>query len=73
VMYSFSQTWIEKIITAGCWQDFQRHNESPMTRVYPRGSRFDSVDDDPILAWNCGCHIVFLNYQMEMKRSGIES
>jgi hypothetical protein len=66
-MNSFSETGIEKRITGNPLQDFQRHNESPMTQVYPKGSRFDLADYDPILTRNCGYQLVFLNPQTESK------
>eukprot|EP01117_Protostelium_nocturnum_P011946 TRINITY_DN4370_c0_g1_i2.p1 TRINITY_DN4370_c0_g1~~TRINITY_DN4370_c0_g1_i2.p1 ORF type:complete len:1078 (+),score=361.84 TRINITY_DN4370_c0_g1_i2:54-3287(+) len=35
------------------------------TRVYPKGSRVDSSNYNPMTAWNIGCQLVALNYQTE--------
>jgi phosphatidylinositol phospholipase C delta len=34
-----------------------------IARIYPRGTRFDSSNFDPILPWLAGCQMVALNYQ----------
>lgn len=38
-------------------------NRTCLTRVYPKGQRIDSSNYDPVPMWNCGCHMVALNYQ----------
>jgi hypothetical protein len=38
-------------------------NIHQMIRVYPKGTRFDSSNQNPIIGWNSGCQMVALNYQ----------
>jgi hypothetical protein len=64
-MYSLVESQVERLIEAGCRQEFERHNARHMTRVYPKGWRIDSSNYDPIPCWNCGCQLVALNYQTE--------
>lgn len=39
------------------------YNQSHMTRTYPAGSRVDSSNYSPLLAWSIGCQLVSLNFQ----------
>lgn len=39
------------------------YNKNQLSRVYPKGSRMDSSNYDPMPMWNCGCQMVSLNYQ----------
>ena len=34
-----------------------------LSRVYPGGHRINSSNYDPRIMWNCGCHMLALNYQ----------
>ena len=38
-------------------------SERQLVRTYPKGVRFDSSNYDPIPLWNCGMHMVALNWQ----------
>ena len=38
-------------------------SERQLVRTYPKGGRFDSSNYDPIPMWNCGMHMVALNWQ----------
>ncbi|CAD5112060.1 DgyrCDS1306 [Dimorphilus gyrociliatus] len=38
-------------------------NKSQLSRIYPRGNRFDSSNFNPMWSWLCGCQLVSLNYQ----------
>ena len=40
-----------------------KFNKVGMSRVYPKGMRFDSSNYLPISMWNHGCQMVSLNYQ----------
>lgn len=42
-----------------------KFNKNQLCRVYPKGSRVDSSNYNPITAWNVGCQLVALNYQTE--------
>lgn len=39
------------------------HNMRHLSRIYPKGSRFDSSNYNPAAAWACGAQLVALNYQ----------
>ena len=43
--------------------DMLKCTERQLVRTYPRGSRFDSSNYDPIMMWNCGIQLVALNFQ----------
>ncbi|XP_076822087.1 1-phosphatidylinositol 4,5-bisphosphate phosphodiesterase delta-4-like [Clavelina lepadiformis] len=45
--------------------DFVKHNQWQLVRIYPKGSRTNSSNYDPLSNWNVGCQIVALNYQTE--------
>jgi phosphatidylinositol phospholipase C, delta len=64
-MHSIGETKIPKIIqkeysNAVQWREYnQRH----MTRTYPAGTRVDSSNYSPMLAWSVGSQLVALNFQ----------
>ena len=37
--------------------------ERQLVRTYPKGTRFDSSNYDPLLMWKCGVQMVALNFQ----------
>ena len=41
----------------------QRRTHHRMLRAYPRGTRADSSNMDPLAAWRCGVQLVALNLQ----------
>ncbi|CAK8673512.1 unnamed protein product [Clavelina lepadiformis] len=45
--------------------DFVKHNQWQLVRIYPKGSRTNSSNYNPLSNWNVGCQIVALNYQTE--------
>ncbi|KAL7577087.1 hypothetical protein ACA910_019694 [Epithemia clementina (nom. ined.)] len=45
--------------------DWVVYNQTHMSRTYPAGSRVDSSNYNPILAWALGCQMVALNFQTE--------
>jgi hypothetical protein len=64
-MHSIGETKISKIISqdpknADLWRQY---NARHMTRTYPAGTRVDSSNYNPILAWSLGCQMVALNFQ----------
>lgn len=43
--------------------DFVVYNKYHFSRIYPKGTRTDSSNYDPVPYWNMGCQLVALNYQ----------
>lgn len=43
---------------------FDRFTERNILRVFPAGTRIDSSNYNPVLAWNHGCQMVALNMQV---------
>ena len=37
--------------------------ERQLVRTYPKGTRFDSSNYDPLVMWRCGIQMVALNFQ----------
>ncbi|XP_075527977.1 1-phosphatidylinositol 4,5-bisphosphate phosphodiesterase delta-1-like isoform X1 [Dermacentor variabilis] len=63
-MASFSEVKASKISsTPEGAQSLIRHNSKHLSRIYPKGTRTDSSNYDPVKFWNVGCQIVALNYQ----------
>jgi phosphatidylinositol phospholipase C beta len=44
-------------------REFVDYNQRQLSRIYPRGTRFDSSNYNPYLFWPVGCQMVALNYQ----------
>ena len=64
-MHSIGETKISKLVSSGgnsadMWREYNRNH---MTRTYPAGSRVDSSNYNPVLAWAMGCQLVALNFQ----------
>ncbi|XP_077500323.1 1-phosphatidylinositol 4,5-bisphosphate phosphodiesterase delta-1-like isoform X4 [Amblyomma americanum] len=63
-MASFSEVKASKLSsTPEGARSFIRHNSRHLSRIYPKGTRTDSSNYDPVKFWNIGCQIVALNYQ----------
>lgn len=63
-MASFSEVKAAKLSsTPEGARSFIRHNSKHLSRIYPKGTRTDSSNYDPVKYWNVGCQIVALNYQ----------
>nr|XP_027200058.1 1-phosphatidylinositol 4,5-bisphosphate phosphodiesterase gamma-2-like [Dermatophagoides pteronyssinus] len=62
-MSSLSETKIEKWLTPNMCKTLLAYNKNQFTRVYPKGSRIDSSNYDPIKLWNCSIQLAALNYQ----------
>lgn len=62
-MSSFPETKIEKFLSPNMCSFLLSYNEKQFTRVYPKGSRIDSSNYDPIKLWNVGIQMAALNYQ----------
>jgi phosphatidylinositol phospholipase C delta len=64
-MHSIGETKIVKLVTQydnnpDLWRQY---NTGHMTRTYPAGTRVDSSNYNPVLAWAMGCQLVALNFQ----------
>ena len=44
-------------------KEFVAYNQRQLSRIYPRGTRFDSSNYNPYQFWPVGCQMVALNYQ----------
>lgn len=44
-------------------KEFVAYNQRQLSRIYPRGTRFDSSNYNPYQFWPAGCQMVALNYQ----------
>jgi hypothetical protein len=64
-MHSIGETKIPKLVeeseeNPSLWREYNVHH---MTRTYPAGSRVDSSNYNPVLAWAMGGQLVALNFQ----------
>lgn len=64
-MHSIGEIKISKILgnskdNARLWR---KYNVNHMTRTYPAGTRVDSSNYNPVVAWAMGCQLVALNFQ----------
>lgn len=63
-MHSFSETKISKLLKdPRNAQLLRKYNIDHISRTYPAGSRVDSSNYNPVLAWSLGCQLVALNFQ----------
>lgn len=62
-MHSFSENKIKAMSKQNKARKWAVYNQSHMTRAYPAGSRVDSSNYNPLLAWSTGCQMVALNIQ----------
>ncbi|XP_031560507.1 1-phosphatidylinositol 4,5-bisphosphate phosphodiesterase gamma-1-like isoform X2 [Actinia tenebrosa] len=62
-MSSFPETKADRYINKKCSKEFVRYHRKQISRVYPKGSRIDSSNYDPVMMWNCGVQLCALNYQ----------
>ncbi|KAJ9447368.1 1-phosphatidylinositol 4 [Diplonema papillatum] len=67
---SFTELAIDKhYATKKGKEDFSNANKRVFSRVYPSGKHVNSTNYHPQNAWNMGCQIVALNYQIEYNES----
>jgi phosphatidylinositol phospholipase C, delta len=62
-MHSFSENKVKKLCRQNKGKKWAIYNQSHMSRTYPAGSRVDSSNYNPTLAWSTGCQMVALNFQ----------
>lgn len=61
-MASFQETKAEGLVNEN-GKEYVEYNKCHLARIYPKGTRTDSSNYDPVQFWNVGCQIVALNYQ----------
>ncbi|XP_055935815.1 1-phosphatidylinositol 4,5-bisphosphate phosphodiesterase zeta-1-like isoform X4 [Argiope bruennichi] len=61
-MSSFSET-VALNLAYSEGEAFVAHNRRHVSRIYPKGTRTDSTNYDPVPYWSVGCQLVALNYQ----------
>lgn len=67
-MVSFEETKSENFSKSKeLANDYVKFNKHHLTRVYPKGTRTDSSNYNPIPHWNMGSQLVALNYQTRDK------
>jgi len=62
-MHSFSENKVRSRCRHKEALDWIVYNQTHMSRTYPAGSRVDSSNYNPLLAWSTGCQMVALNFQ----------
>ena len=62
-MSSISESKIDKYTNPKNSARFNLYNHNQLSRVYPKGTRVDSTNYDPMMMWNCGVQMCALNYQ----------
>lgn len=62
-MSSFPETKAMQYACKDKCQTFISYNQRQFSRVYPRGTRVDSSNYNPIPLWNVGSQLVSLNFQ----------
>lgn len=62
-MHSFSESKVRSLVRQHRDQKWTIYNQSHMTRTFPAGSRMDSSNYSPMLAWSTGCQMAALNFQ----------
>jgi phosphatidylinositol phospholipase C delta len=64
-MHSFSENKVRSHCRRKESHQWIGHNQTHMSRTYPAGSRVDSSNYNPLLAWSMGCQMVALNFQTQ--------
>jgi len=64
VLTSYSEyDSVELICRHYLTEEWQRFNQSHISRTYPKASRSDSSNQNPIIPWSAGIQMVAMNYQ----------
>lgn len=64
-MHSFSESKVKSICRHKQAARWIAYNQTHMSRTYPAGSRLDSSNYNPLLAWSTGCQMAALNFQTQ--------
>lgn len=62
---SLSEKKIDEVLENNLFEQIREYNSHGLTRVYPKGTRVDSSNYTPTLAYFLGCQLVALNWQGE--------
>lgn len=62
-MHSFSENKVRSKCRHKESYQWIMYNQTHMSRTYPAGSRVDSSNYNPLLAWSTGCQMAALNFQ----------
>lgn len=62
-MHSFSESKVTALCKRSQYHNWIVYNQSHMSRTFPSGTRIDSSNYSPILAWSTGCQMAALNIQ----------
>mmetsp|Transcript_2537 Transcript_2537/g.5411 ORF Transcript_2537/g.5411 Transcript_2537/m.5411 type:complete len:881 (-) Transcript_2537:42-2684(-) len=62
-MHSFSESRVTALCKRNQYHKWIAYNQSHMSRTFPSGTRIDSSNYSPILAWSTGCQMAALNIQ----------
>ncbi|KAG8180062.1 hypothetical protein JTE90_016189 [Oedothorax gibbosus] len=62
-MSSFAESKMEKNVAPGKVNFFVNYHRRQFSRVYPKGTRLNSSNYDPVRMWNAGVQMAALNYQ----------
>jgi phosphatidylinositol phospholipase C beta len=69
-MSSFSEDKAYNLIRDHA-KEFLAYNQRQLSRIYPRGTRFESSNYNPYIFWPIGCQMAALNYQTLGKKKKI--
>jgi phosphatidylinositol phospholipase C, delta len=64
-MHSFSESKVRNHCRHKRAARWIAYNQTHMSRTYPAGSRVDSSNYNPLLAWSTGCQMAALNFQTQ--------
>ncbi|CAK8681794.1 unnamed protein product [Clavelina lepadiformis] len=62
-MSSFPESKAERWACRDKARTFVNYNRRQLSRIYPKGTRVESSNYNPIPFWNCGSQLVALNFQ----------
>ncbi|KAJ7180437.1 1-phosphatidylinositol-4,5-bisphosphate phosphodiesterase 1 [Mycena filopes] len=63
-IFSLSENSANKYIKGGVGiENLIRHTQTHVVRIYPKGTRIDSTNYEPLQYWAAGCQLVALNIQ----------
>ena len=63
-MSSFEETKVMQILEKETSEkQLKKYNQTNLSRIYPKGTRLDSSNLDPLPPWAAGCQMVALNFQ----------
>lgn len=61
-IFSLSENSANKLLKASM-NDLVKHNQTHVTRIYPKGTRVNSTNYEPHRYWAAGAQVVAINWQ----------